>query len=185
MEQGSWLPSVNISTLLTTIRLLMAEPNADDGLMPEIVSLHCLHCRRRTGKPLLPFHPSNSMASWIRGMVLQTDMFKHNRELFNRKATEMSVQHARSAEVKQSATRKAGVAAAAAASKTGQGEKAPPTAPAGKKQLRKDSAASDEDDDSFSDANSSSENDADGLSDFSDDASDAESSKVTKRRRKH
>jgi hypothetical protein len=28
---------VNISTLLTTIRLLMAEPNADDGLMPEIV----------------------------------------------------------------------------------------------------------------------------------------------------
>lgn len=31
------MPSVNISTLLTTIRLLMAEPNADDGLMPDIV----------------------------------------------------------------------------------------------------------------------------------------------------
>ncbi|RQM12201.1 hypothetical protein KXD40_002259 [Peronospora effusa] len=36
-RSGSWLPSVNISTLLTTIRLLMAEPNADDGLMPDIV----------------------------------------------------------------------------------------------------------------------------------------------------
>jgi hypothetical protein len=39
LQQGSWLPSVNISTLLTTIRLLMAEPNADDGLMPDIVRL--------------------------------------------------------------------------------------------------------------------------------------------------
>ena len=36
--KGSWLPSVNLSTLLTTIRILMAEPNADDGLMLEIVS---------------------------------------------------------------------------------------------------------------------------------------------------
>jgi hypothetical protein len=35
--QGSWAPSVNMSTLLTTIRLLMAHPNPDDGLMPEIV----------------------------------------------------------------------------------------------------------------------------------------------------
>ena len=35
--KGAWVPSLNISTLLTTIRLLMAEPNADDGLMPDIV----------------------------------------------------------------------------------------------------------------------------------------------------
>ncbi|KDO23143.1 hypothetical protein SPRG_09951 [Saprolegnia parasitica CBS 223.65] len=38
--KGSWMPSVNLSTLLTTIRLLMAEPNPDDGLMPEITDLY-------------------------------------------------------------------------------------------------------------------------------------------------
>lgn len=37
--QGSWAPSMNVPTLLTTIRLLMAHPNGDDGLMPDIVSL--------------------------------------------------------------------------------------------------------------------------------------------------
>ncbi|CAI5746182.1 unnamed protein product [Peronospora destructor] len=65
--KGSWLPSVNISTLLTTIRLLMAEPNADDGLMPEIA-----------------------------------DIFKHNCEMFNKKATELTAQHARTTQVRQS-----------------------------------------------------------------------------------
>ena len=35
--QGSWAPSMNVATLLTTIRLLMAHPNGDDGLMPDIV----------------------------------------------------------------------------------------------------------------------------------------------------
>ncbi len=34
---GSWAPSINISTLLTTIRTLLAHPNGDDGLMPDIV----------------------------------------------------------------------------------------------------------------------------------------------------
>jgi ubiquitin-conjugating enzyme E2 T len=34
--QGSWSPSVNINTLLLTIRILMSTPNADDGLEPEI-----------------------------------------------------------------------------------------------------------------------------------------------------
>ncbi|CAH0477871.1 unnamed protein product [Peronospora belbahrii] len=63
---GSWLPSVNISTLLTTIRLLMAEPNADDGLMPEIA-----------------------------------DIFKNNRKMFNKKATELTVLHARTRRVHQ------------------------------------------------------------------------------------
>ena len=48
MVQGPWVPSLNMSTLLTTVRLLMAEPNADDGLMPDIVSyffcsLLCFH----------------------------------------------------------------------------------------------------------------------------------------------
>ncbi|KAL0374326.1 UNVERIFIED_CONTAM: putative ubiquitin-conjugating enzyme E2 37 [Sesamum radiatum] len=33
--KGSWQPSLNISTVLTSIRLLLSEPNPDDGLMHE------------------------------------------------------------------------------------------------------------------------------------------------------
>lgn len=36
-SQGAWRPSLNISTLLTSIQLLMAEPNPDDPLMADIV----------------------------------------------------------------------------------------------------------------------------------------------------
>ncbi|XP_010222565.1 PREDICTED: ubiquitin-conjugating enzyme E2 T, partial [Tinamus guttatus] len=36
--QGAWRPSLNISTLLTSIQLLMAEPNPDDPLMADISS---------------------------------------------------------------------------------------------------------------------------------------------------
>lgn len=34
--QGSWKPSQNISTILSSIQLLLSEPNPDDGLMAEI-----------------------------------------------------------------------------------------------------------------------------------------------------
>nr|XP_033773593.1 ubiquitin-conjugating enzyme E2 T isoform X3 [Geotrypetes seraphini] len=34
--KGAWRPSLNISTLLTSIQLLMAEPNPDDPLMADI-----------------------------------------------------------------------------------------------------------------------------------------------------
>lgn len=34
--KGAWKPSLNVSTLLTTIQALMSEPNGDDGLMVEI-----------------------------------------------------------------------------------------------------------------------------------------------------
>ncbi len=36
--QGSWKPSLNLSIVLLSIRLLMAEPNPDDGLVPDLVS---------------------------------------------------------------------------------------------------------------------------------------------------
>ena len=39
--QGAWRPSLNISTVLTSIQLLMAEPNPDDPLMADIVRLNC------------------------------------------------------------------------------------------------------------------------------------------------
>eukprot|EP00262_Sarcandra_glabra_P021208 TRINITY_DN8827_c0_g1_i1.p1 TRINITY_DN8827_c0_g1~~TRINITY_DN8827_c0_g1_i1.p1 ORF type:complete len:228 (+),score=31.70 TRINITY_DN8827_c0_g1_i1:91-774(+) len=35
MLQGAWQPSLNISTVLTSIGLLLSEPNPDDGLMCE------------------------------------------------------------------------------------------------------------------------------------------------------
>ena len=34
--QGSWKPAHNISTVLTSIQLLLSEPNPNDGLMAEI-----------------------------------------------------------------------------------------------------------------------------------------------------
>ncbi|CAA0383556.1 unnamed protein product [Arabidopsis thaliana] len=34
--KGAWQPSLNISTVLTSIRLLLSEPNPDDGLMCEV-----------------------------------------------------------------------------------------------------------------------------------------------------
>lgn len=34
--QGCWSPSININTVLLTIRVLMAQPNAEDGLVPDI-----------------------------------------------------------------------------------------------------------------------------------------------------
>ncbi|KAK8602220.1 hypothetical protein V6N13_058130 [Hibiscus sabdariffa] len=35
VHSGAWQPSLNISTVLTSIRLLLSEPNPDDGLMCE------------------------------------------------------------------------------------------------------------------------------------------------------
>ncbi|CAJ0751421.1 9612_t:CDS:2, partial [Entrophospora sp. SA101] len=35
--KGSWKPSLNISTTLTSLSILMADPNPDDPLIPEIV----------------------------------------------------------------------------------------------------------------------------------------------------
>jgi hypothetical protein len=37
-SQGQWKPSLNIGAVLGSIRVLMAEPNHDDGLMGDIVS---------------------------------------------------------------------------------------------------------------------------------------------------
>eukprot|EP01134_Creolimax_fragrantissima_P005519 CFRG5519T1 len=36
--KGSWRPSINISTVLTSVQLLLAEPNPDDGLMVDVAS---------------------------------------------------------------------------------------------------------------------------------------------------
>ncbi|CAN6998027.1 unnamed protein product, partial [Brassica oleracea var. botrytis] len=36
LESGAWQPSLNISTVLTSIGLVLSEPNPDDGLMCEV-----------------------------------------------------------------------------------------------------------------------------------------------------
>jgi len=36
--KGAWKPSLNIPSVLSTIRLLLEHPNPDDGLMTDIVS---------------------------------------------------------------------------------------------------------------------------------------------------
>ena len=35
--QGAWRPALNLSTVLASIGLLLAEPNPDDGLMTDMV----------------------------------------------------------------------------------------------------------------------------------------------------
>ena len=36
---GSWKPSINLSSCLTSLQVLMSEPNPDDPLMPELAEL--------------------------------------------------------------------------------------------------------------------------------------------------
>lgn len=40
--KGGWTPSLNISTVLTSIQSLLAEPNPDDGLVQYIVTFNLL-----------------------------------------------------------------------------------------------------------------------------------------------
>jgi ubiquitin-conjugating enzyme E2 T len=44
--KGAWKPSLNISTVLSSLQLLMSEPNADDGLMVDITHQY-IHDRAR------------------------------------------------------------------------------------------------------------------------------------------
>ncbi|MEJ1270093.1 ubiquitin-conjugating enzyme E2T [Cricetulus griseus] len=65
--KGAWRPSLNIATLLTSIQLLMAEPNPDDPLMADIAdeeigdSEECNSTQKRKAGPLggieKKFHP--------------------------------------------------------------------------------------------------------------------------------
>lgn len=49
--QGAWKPSLNISTILTSLQSLIAEPNPDDPLVAEIVRLHiCGVVQRGNGR---------------------------------------------------------------------------------------------------------------------------------------
>lgn len=64
---GTWVPSMNISTTLQHIRLLMATPNADDGLMPEITAQYKSNKRlfEKTAKEWTVRHAMASLATNI------------------------------------------------------------------------------------------------------------------------
>jgi len=36
---GSWKPSINLSSVLTSLQVLLAEPNPEDPLVPEIANI--------------------------------------------------------------------------------------------------------------------------------------------------
>lgn len=81
--QGAWTPSLNIPTLLTTLRLLLANPNPDDPLMPDIVSpiinLYFIHVFQ---KLLLTY--------------FYTEEYIHNNNFFISKARSLTKKHATS-----------------------------------------------------------------------------------------
>lgn len=39
--KGAWKPSLNVSTLLASVGLLLAEPNPEDGLVTDVVGTSC------------------------------------------------------------------------------------------------------------------------------------------------
>ena len=69
--KGSWKPVFNIGTVLSAIQLLLAEPNPDDPLMADVVSLHsdlvCLKSHSCT------FFLVWSDAYWIRNLKITTN----------------------------------------------------------------------------------------------------------------
>ncbi|XP_053943287.1 ubiquitin-conjugating enzyme E2 T isoform X1 [Cuculus canorus] len=91
--KGAWTPCLNIVTLLTSIQLLMAEPNPDDPLMAEISSeykynkeLFLLHARewsekyasqqKRVGTTL--YFPSREQPPLCEQPVLSQFAFHHH-----------------------------------------------------------------------------------------------------------
>ena len=81
--QGAWKPSLNLSTLLTTVQLLMSEPNPDDPLMTDIVSKTIFCCCR-------------SDHSIERSFMFQATQFSYRKDEFLRCAREWTAKYASS-----------------------------------------------------------------------------------------
>lgn len=87
--QGAWKPSLNISTVLSSIQLLMSHPNPDDGLMVDIVRAE--PCQATLALSISPVRSHVSA-------LLQTHQYIHNRPEFVRTALERTRQHASQAQ---------------------------------------------------------------------------------------
>ena len=62
--QGSWKPAHNLSTVLTSIQLLLSEPNSDDGLMADISHEYKHNCPQflEKAKMWVKKHASGAMS---------------------------------------------------------------------------------------------------------------------------
>ncbi|XP_061760486.1 ubiquitin-conjugating enzyme E2 T isoform X2 [Nerophis ophidion] len=75
--KGAWKPSLNISTVLTSIQLLMAEPNPDDPLMADIEPSSFWMAAPPSEQRL----PSGRYTYSIRVQIQQTDVYAEGQEM--------------------------------------------------------------------------------------------------------
>ncbi|KAK1327924.1 hypothetical protein QTO34_012345 [Cnephaeus nilssonii] len=116
--QGAWRPSLSIATVLASIQLLMAEPNPDDPLMADIVSV------------LVVVSPS---PLWTPGPVSESSEFKYNKPVFLSNARQWTEQHARQKQGDEEVLGNPPAASDAGAHGTAQKRKAGPPGGPGKR----------------------------------------------------
>lgn len=83
--QGAWKPAWNISTVLTSIQLLMAEPNSDDPLVSEIVMNIAKYTIFNQYSNYIIVH---LIYNGCFCSLFQSDEYKYNRPQFIKKAEE-------------------------------------------------------------------------------------------------
>lgn len=83
--QGAWKPAWNISTVLTSIQLLMAEPNSDDPLVSEIVMNIAKYTIFNQYSYYIIVH---IIYNGCFCSLFQSDEYKYNRPQFIKKAEE-------------------------------------------------------------------------------------------------
>jgi hypothetical protein len=105
-SQGAWRPALNLSTVLSNIQLLLAEPNPDDGLMADIVrqtDMHLAGCCFGHTLCLLRFTACHAFIRVAKCLcspcillfeALQTAQFKNDRAAFDRQAAASTRRHA-------------------------------------------------------------------------------------------
>ena len=64
--KGAWKPSLNIATVLQSLRLLMAEPNPDDGLMVDITHQY-IHDRARFERTAVEYTSKHAQGKEVEG----------------------------------------------------------------------------------------------------------------------
>ncbi|KAK9102634.1 hypothetical protein Sjap_019888 [Stephania japonica] len=87
---GAWQPSINISTILTSIGLLLSEPNPDDGLMCEAVSMLISYNNAKLIL-IVNFLTKEEDFSLV---TLQSREYKYDRQTFDQKARSMTAKYA-------------------------------------------------------------------------------------------
>nr|KAF6395679.1 ubiquitin conjugating enzyme E2 T [Rousettus aegyptiacus] len=89
--KGAWRPSLSIATVLTSIQLLMSEPNPDDPLVADVVSICPPGSPRRWTLPC----KSCCFPLTLPLISSQSSEFKYNKPVFLRNARQWTEKHAR------------------------------------------------------------------------------------------